>query len=183
MKTILPSLITAIISSAPGVCGVERVSVDQNGQTIAFYAPIANAPTGFSIDQVESVAQHKRVFIQNGYSVSSSKILLFSEAILKSEIPNIYTIDHFISERLKVLKTSDPSTSTIGLKGINTGDGTPLNTLLISSEAHDDMRITAYQEDGKYYVVFEAIFKQKKDIVPALQAFQTLLNSYHVNTN
>ena len=172
----------AIISNTPGSCGVETVSINQNDQNIVFYSPVVKVPTGFSIDQAASLTQHKQIFVQNDSTVSSSKILLSCEAILKSDIPNIYTIDHFISERLKVIKLNDPSVSTTGLQGLNTGDGKPLKSILITSEISDDTKIAAYQEDGKYYVVFEIVFKGGKDNGTGFQAFVALVNSYQINS-
>jgi hypothetical protein len=181
MKRLVFLLLIALITGRHGICGVEQASLEVNGKSYFLWWPIVGTPSGFSVDQDASIAQNKKIFVQNGASISNSQIVLFAEAVLKSDLPQIYTLNHFASERFKFRKKSDPDIFGTALKWFKDGDGIPLDVTLLISTSRPEITFVIYQDECKFYVSLEVVSKSKEVSKIGTKAFLEMLKGYHVN--
>lgn len=178
MKYVIATLLMLACSSVNA--GMVKTAVPSSTGLRLMWWPKVSPPNGWHFDQGSSYYFSFNAMAPNGSTFSKAETVMYARADYKPRLPDIKTLQAFISNDMASFKQDEPTIVMVLEHPLRTKRGQSFQIALYhpAHGSSGNWERVAYGEDGEYYLTFVVSSRSNQGLKAAMPAFMSLLSSY-----
>ena len=177
-RTVLTLLLACLSFSA--VAEIYKVAIpdDRCGTMCFYWWPVLPTVDGWQQDMPNSYHYSANAQAPTGESFSNAESVIYAKALFKPRIPETKSLSQLIANDKKDFKQNSNIIIT-QLEPLKTGDGKKLESYQFFPSGKGNYERVSYGEEGEFYLVFTLSSRSKKGYESSMKAYLQFIERYH----